>query len=81
MPGDLLTKGSWGEGPRLALGLSGPEGGAGDAILAGVYALEANFTVDQLASLWAPYLTMGEAIKLTAQSFTRDITELSCCAV
>ena len=55
--------------------------GAGEAILAGVYALEANFTVDQLASLWAPYLTMGEAIKLTAQSFTRDITELSCCAV
>ena len=55
--------------------------GAGEAILAGVYALEANFTVDQLATLWAPYLTMGEAIKLTAQSFTRDITELSCCAV
>ena len=54
--------------------------GAGDVILAGVYALEAHFTVDQLATLWTPYLTMGEAIKLTAQSFTRDVAELSCCA-
>ena len=54
--------------------------GAGDVILAGVYALEAHFTVDQLANLWTPYLTMGEAIKLTAQSFTRDVAELSCCA-
>jgi mercuric reductase len=54
--------------------------GAGDVILAGVYALEAHFTVDQLATLWTPYLTMGEAIKLTAQSFTRDVAGLSCCA-
>lgn len=54
--------------------------GAPDAILAGVYALEANFTVDQLATIWTPYLTMAEAIKLTAQSFTRDVAGLSCCA-
>jgi mercuric reductase len=55
--------------------------GAPDAILAGVYAMEANFTVDQLATIWTPYLTMAEAIKLTAQSFTRDVAGLSCCAV
>jgi mercuric reductase len=54
--------------------------GAPDAILAGVYAMEANFTVDQLATIWTPYLTMAEAIKLTAQSFTRDVAGLSCCA-
>ena len=53
--------------------------GAGDAILAGVYALEAHFSVDQLASIWAPYLTIAEAIRLGAQSFTRDVTMLSCC--
>lgn len=53
--------------------------GAGDTILAGVYALEAHFTVDQLANTWAPYLTMGEAIRLGAQSFTRDVSMLSCC--
>jgi mercuric reductase len=54
--------------------------GAADVILAGVYALEANFTVEQLATIWAPYLTMGEAIRLGAQSFTRDVAMLSCCA-
>lgn len=54
--------------------------GAGDAILAAVYALEADFTVEQLATAWTPYLTMAETIKLTAQSFTRDVAALSCCA-
>jgi len=54
--------------------------GAGDAILAAVYALEGGFTVEQLATTWTPYLTMAEAIKLTAQLFTRDVAALSCCA-
>jgi mercuric reductase len=54
--------------------------GAGDAILAATYALEANMTVEQLASTWAPYLTMAEGIKLAAQSFTTDVAKLSCCA-
>ncbi len=54
--------------------------GAGDAILAAVYALDENFSVDRLANSWTPYLTNAEAIKLAAQSFTRDVTELSCCA-
>lgn len=55
--------------------------GAGDVILAAIYALEAGFTVEQIASAWCPYLTMGEAIKLTAQTFTTDVSKLSCCAV
>lgn len=55
--------------------------GAADAILAGIYALEANFTVDQIAGIWTPYLTMAEAIKLAAQSFSKDVAALSCCAV
>ncbi|MDA8074613.1 MAG: mercury(II) reductase [Actinomycetota bacterium] len=54
--------------------------GAGDAILAATYALEANMTVEELASTWAPYLTMAEGIKLAAQSFTTDVAKLSCCA-
>ncbi len=54
--------------------------GAGEVILAAVYAIEAGFTVERLAASWTPYLTMGEAIKLTAQSFTRDVGSLSCCA-
>lgn len=54
--------------------------GAGDAILAGVYAIEGAMTVAQLACSWNPWLTIGEAIRLAAQSFTRDPGTLSCCA-
>jgi mercuric reductase len=54
--------------------------GAGDAILAGVYAIEARRTVAELTDGWNPYLTIGEAIHLAAQSFTRDPSRLSCCA-
>lgn len=53
---------------------------AGDAILAGVYAVKFGLTVSDLAETWAPYLTMAEGIKLTAQSFTTDVEMLSCCA-
>lgn len=54
--------------------------GAGDVILAGVYAIENRMTVDQMATTWNPYLTLGEAVHLAAQSFTRDPSRLSCCA-
>ena len=54
--------------------------GAGDAILAAVYAVQARMTVAQIAASWNPYLTIGEAIHLAAQSFTRDPATLSCCA-
>jgi mercuric reductase len=54
--------------------------GAGDLITAGVYAIRAGMTVDDLAGTWAPYLTMSEALRLAAQSFSRDVTKLSCCA-
>jgi mercuric reductase len=54
--------------------------GAGDTILAGVYAIEAGMTVEQMADTWNPYLTIGEAIHLAAQSFHCDPSRLSCCA-
>ena len=54
--------------------------GAGDAILAAVYAIEARRTVSDLADGWDPYLTIGEAIHLAALAFTRDPSKLSCCA-
>jgi mercuric reductase len=53
---------------------------AGDLILAGVYAVKFGLTVQDLADTWAPYLTMSEAVKLTAQTFTADVEKLSCCA-
>jgi len=54
--------------------------GAGDVIQAAVYAVRFGLTVRDLAGTWAPYLTMAEALKLTAQAFTREVAQLSCCA-
>lgn len=54
--------------------------GAGDVIAAAVYALANQMTVHEMANLWCPYLTMTEGLKLAAQTFTRDVTKLSCCA-
>ncbi|MGH3270532.1 MAG: FAD-dependent oxidoreductase, partial [Trebonia sp.] len=54
--------------------------GAGEIITAGVYAIRAGMTVQDLAGTWAPYLTLAEALRLAAQSFSRDVTRLSCCA-
>jgi mercuric reductase len=53
---------------------------AGDVIVAGVYAVKIGMKVQELADTWAPYLTMAEGIKLTAQSFTTEVEMLSCCA-
>jgi mercuric reductase len=62
------------------LGVHALADGAGDLTLAGVYAIKFGLTVDDLAGTWAPYLTMSEALRQVAQSFTRDVTQLSCCA-
>jgi len=42
--------------------------------------LRARMTVHDLADQLFPYLTMAEGPKLTAQTFTRDVSQLSCCA-
>ncbi len=62
------------------LGVHALAAGAGDIILAGVYAIKFGLTVKDLAEAWAPYLTMSEALRLAAQSFTTDVARLSCCA-
>jgi mercuric reductase len=62
------------------LGAHAVADGAGEVIAAAVYALQAGLTVQQLADTWSPYLTATEALKLAAQTFTRDIAKLSCCA-
>src|SRR5699024_8710085 len=51
---------------------------AGDLAAAGGYILAANMTVTQLATQWSPYLTMAEGLKIAAQSFTTDVSMLSC---
>jgi len=65
---------------RRVLGIHILAEGAGDMVLAATYALEAGMTVEQLAPTWCPYLTMAEGIKLAAQAFDRDVSQLSCCA-
>ncbi|MGH2657475.1 MAG: mercury(II) reductase [Actinomycetota bacterium] len=67
-----------GSGRILGVHIVGP--GAGDVIIGAVYAVKFGLRVQDLADTWAPYLTMAEGLKLTAQSFTSDIEMLSCCA-
>jgi mercuric reductase len=67
-------------GSRRLLGAHVIADGAGEVIATAVYALANRMTVAQLADTWLPYLTMAEGLKLAAQTFTRDVAKLSCCA-
>jgi len=67
-------------GTGRLLGVHAIAEGAGEIITAAVYAITAGLTVDQLAHTWHPYLTMAEGLKLAAQTYTSDVTKLSCCA-
>ncbi|MER3484675.1 MAG: mercury(II) reductase [Chloroflexota bacterium] len=53
---------------------------AGDVIYAAVLAVKYRLTVADLVESFAPYLTMAEGLKLSAQAFARDVAKLSCCA-
>ncbi len=54
--------------------------GAGDVIQAAIYAVQFGLTTEQVAGTWAPYLTFAEGFRLAAQTFSRDVAKLSCCA-
>ncbi len=53
---------------------------AGEMIQTAVLAIAGGMTVEQLAGQLFPYLTMVEGLKLCAQTFARDVSQLSCCA-
>jgi mercuric reductase len=53
---------------------------AGELIQAAAIAIHAGMSVHDLADQLFPYLTMVEGLKLAAQTFTKDVTRLSCCA-
>jgi mercuric reductase len=53
---------------------------AGELIQTAALALRARMSVADLADQLFPYLTMVEGLKLAAQTFTRDVKQLSCCA-
>jgi mercuric reductase len=52
----------------------------GEIIQSAALAIHNHMTVDDLADQLFPYLTMVEGLKLCAQTFSKDIKELSCCA-
>lgn len=62
------------------LGITAVAKDAGELAAAGVYILQAEMTTRQVANSWTPYLTMAEGIKLACQTYTIDVTQLSCCA-
>jgi len=53
---------------------------AGELIQTAVIAIRARMTVQELADQLFPYLTMVEGLKLCAQTFFKDVKQLSCCA-
>jgi len=67
------------ESGRL-LGVQSVAGEAGELIQTAVMALRARMTVNDIADELFPYLTMVEGLKLCAQTFTKDVKQLSCCA-
>ncbi|MBZ9539627.1 mercury(II) reductase [Modicisalibacter tunisiensis] len=62
------------------LGVQAVTGDAGELIQTAVMALRARMTVQDIGDELFPYLTMVEGLKLCAQTFTKDVRQLSCCA-
>lgn len=52
----------------------------GEIIQAAALALRGGLRIQDLADQMFPYLTMVEGLKLCAQTFTKDVKQLSCCA-
>ena len=52
----------------------------GEIIQTAALAIRNNMTIEELADQLFPYLTMVEGLKLTAQTFNKDVKQLSCCA-
>jgi len=65
-------------GKLLGAHLLAPEGA--DSIQTAALAIKGGLTVGELAETIFPYLTTVEGLKLTAQSFQKDVAKLSCCA-
>lgn len=53
---------------------------AGEMIQTAALAIRHRMTVQELGDTLFPYLVMSEGMKLAAQTFTKDVEQLSCCA-
>jgi mercuric reductase len=67
-------------GSGRLLGVQAVAADAGELIQSAALAIRARMTVQELADQLFPYLTMVEGLKLAAQTFTKDVKQLSCCA-
>lgn len=72
------------QGTERLLGAHVLAAGAGDVIQSAALAVHAGlrygFTVADLRGMLFPYLTQVEGLKLAAQTFEKDVAQLSCCA-
>ena len=67
-------------GSGRLLGVQAVTAEAGEIIQTAAIAIRARMSVHDLANQLFPYLTMVEGLKLAAQTFTKDVKQLSCCA-
>ena len=67
-------------GSGKMLGVQAVASEAGELIQAAALAIDHDMTVAELANQLFPYLTMVEGLKLCAQTFSKDVKKLSCCA-
>jgi mercuric reductase len=67
-------------GTGRLLGVQAVADQAGELIQTAALAIRTGLSVDDLAAQLFPYLTMVEGLKLCAQTFTKDVKQLSCCA-
>ena len=68
------------EGSGRLIGVQAVAPEAGELIQTAVIAIRNRMTVQELADQLFPYLTMVEGLKLAAQTFAKDVKQLSCCA-
>ncbi|HLI17645.1 MAG TPA: mercury(II) reductase [Rhodanobacteraceae bacterium] len=68
------------EGSRCLIGVQAVAPGAGELIQTAALAIRNRMTAEDLADQLFPYLTMVEGLKLAAQTFRKDVKQLSCCA-
>ena len=67
-------------GTGRILGVQAVAAEAGELIQTAAVAIHQNMSARDLAAQLFPYLTMVEGLKLCAQTFFKDVKQLSCCA-
>ena len=68
------------QGSRRLIGVQAVASEAGELIQTAAMAMRAEMTAEDMAEQLFPYLTMVEGLKLAAQTFRKDVKQLSCCA-